>query len=117
MSVVNKEMTCEEYINGIFEVYRLVSVLSQKNDCEVLRIRHKTLERDILLRKLPKASEVYTLLAKYKCENLPEIFEVINLRDGQIIIEEYIEGLNIAEIMESGKYRKNGVKKVNNKKR
>ena len=105
-------LTCDEFISRIFEIYRLVSVLSDKNTCKVLRLRHKTLERDIVLRKLPKESEVYTLLAKYSSENLPEIFEVITLKDGQIVLEEYIDGLNIAEVMESGKYRKSGVRKV-----
>lgn len=105
-------MICEEYISRIFEVYSLVSVLSDKNGCKVLRLRHKTLNRDIVLRKLSKESEVYSLLSKYKCENLPEIFEVVSLKDGQIVLEEFIEGLTLAQVMESGRYRKSGVRKV-----
>ena len=37
---------------------------------------------------------------------------VINLDDGQIVLEEFIEGVTIAEVMESGKYRYIGTRKV-----
>ncbi len=112
IDLLSNDLSCKEYTDRILKVYSLINVLSDKNGCKVLRLRHKTLKRDIVLRSLSKGSEVYSLLAKYKCENLPEIYEVINLKDGQIILEQYIEGLTIAQVMETGKYSKNGVRKV-----
>lgn len=47
-----------------------------------------------------------------RCENLPEIYDAIDFEDGQIVLEEYIDGITIAQVMESGKYRYHGAKKV-----
>lgn len=106
-------MTGEEYIRAVREVYDLVRVLSKRNGGEVLHLRHKTLHRDIVLRRLPKKIEAYRILRDIKSENLPEIFDVISCEDGQIVWEEYIDGLTVADIMEAGqRYRPRGAKRV-----
>ena len=105
-------MTREQYIQNIFETYQLISVLSDKNECKVLRIRHKRLKRDIVLHSLPTAVKTYDVLCGIKSENLPEIYDVINLDDGQIVLEEFIDGITVAQVMQSGKYHYRGAKKV-----
>ena len=45
-------MTRDDYRKRLFETYDLVSVLSRKNGGEVLRLRHKTLGCDVILRLL-----------------------------------------------------------------
>lgn len=105
-------MNREEYIEKIRQTYSLVAVLSSKNGCEVLRLRNKNNGKDLVLRSLPHALDVYNRLQAIRCDNLPEIYDVIELDNGQIVLEEYIEGITAAQVMEIGKYRYNGVRKV-----
>ena len=41
-------MKCEAYLQSLWEQYRLISVLSNKNGARVMRLRHKTLEKDLI---------------------------------------------------------------------
>ncbi len=105
-------MTREQYLTEILKAYSLVSVLSDKNACRVLKLKNKEQDRYIVLRSLQKSLSAYEELYKISCANLPLIYDVINLDDGQIVLEEFIDGVTIAEVMESGKYRYIGARKV-----
>ena len=105
-------MTVDTYIKNLLATYSLVSVLSEKNDCKVLRLRNKKTSRDLVLRSFPKSVEAYELLCSIRCENLPEIYDAIPLDDGQIVLEEYIDGITVAEVMQAERYRYWGAKKV-----
>lgn len=105
-------MTREEYIEKLFSIYDLVSVLSRKNDGCVLRLRNRTLGRDLVLRSYPNSVAAYEGLLDVQCSNIPIIYDCISLSDGQIILEEYIDGVTVAEILESGCYNYLGAKKV-----
>ncbi len=107
-----KAMTSEQYLTEIFKAYSIVSVLSDKNECKVIRVRNKEHGRDIIVRSFPAAVAAYEQLYNISCSNLPLIYDVINLEDGQIILEEFIEGITIADVMESGKYHYFGARKV-----
>lgn len=105
-------MTRENYIKNLLSDYSLVAVLSEKNDCKVLRLRRKDRGQELVLRSFPKHLEAYELLWEIRCENLPEIYDVFDLDDGQIVLEEYIDGITVASVMQTGKYHYRGVKKV-----
>lgn len=105
-------MTRQDYIDYVLRTYRVVTVLSNKNDSKVLRLRHKILERDLVLHSLPRAFVAYERLASLRCEHLPEIYAAIPLDDGMVVLEEYIDGITIAEVMETGHYHYRGVKAV-----
>lgn len=105
-------MTRSEYLDGLFAAYDLVSVLSEKNDCRVLRLRNRALGRDLVLHSLPRALPVYEILCGVDCPNLPRIYDAITLDDGQIVLEEFIDGLTVTQIMETGRYRYRGAKAV-----
>ncbi len=105
-------MTREEYLTELFKTYSLISILSDKNDCNVLKVKHKTLQKYIVVRSFQKNLIAYEKLYNISCENLPLIYDVINLEDGQIVLEEFIEGVTVAEVMESGNYRYIGARKV-----
>ena len=105
-------MTREEYIRTLRRLFSLVGVLSNKNGCKVLRLRHKETGKDLVLRSFPEHLNAYEILCSIRCENLPEIYDAIDLDDGQIVLEEYIDGVTIAQVMEGGRYRYHGAKKV-----
>ena len=105
-------MTTTEHLTDILRTYAVVAVLSEKNDGKVLRLRHKELKKDLILRQYPEKVAAYTLLSGIRCENLPEVSDVIDCDDGQIVLEEYIDGMTVAQIMETGHYHPHGAKKV-----
>lgn len=105
-------MTREEYIRGLFATYSPVSTLSTKNGCKVLRLRNKTNGRDLVLRSFPEHLDAYETLCGIRCESLPEIYDAIDVEDGQIVLEEYIDGITVSQVLDGGKYRYRGAKKV-----
>jgi serine/threonine protein kinase len=78
----------------------------------VLRLRNKENGTDIVLRSFPKHSDAYEILCNVRCENLPEIYDAIDIDDGQIVLEEYIDGITVAEVMQTGKYHYRGAGKI-----
>lgn len=105
-------MKQSEYIEHILQIYSLVSVLSRKNSCEVLHLRNKKSEKDIVLRSFPHSVAAYEKLQNIRHANLPEIYDVLEMDDGQIVLEEYIDGITVAQVMEIDKYRSSGARKV-----
>ena len=107
-----KAMNREQYLTTLFDACSLVSVLSDKNDCRVLRVRNKSTKQDMVVRSFPTAVSAYEELYNINAQNLPLIYDVINCDDGQIVLEEFIEGVTISEVMESGNYHYLGTRKV-----
>lgn len=105
-------MKRSEYIENILQVYSLVGVLSQKNGCDILHLRNKKLGTDLVLRSFPHSMAAYEKLHDIRHINLPEIYDVLEMDDGQIVLEEYIDGLTVAQVMEVDKYRTSGARKV-----
>lgn len=105
-------MTREEYLKDFFKTYGIVTVLSRKNGCQVLRLRHKELNRDLVLHDLPTRLEIYEYLCGIRHENLPEIYDVIDLEDGQIVLEEYIPAITLDHAMEGGRFRYKDAKRI-----
>ena len=107
-----KAMTREQYLTEVFNAYSLVSVLSDKNECKVLKLKNKDNNNHIVVRSFPKVISAYEELYNINAQNLPLIYDVINCDDGQIVLEEFIEGVTISEVMESGNYHYLGTRKV-----
>ena len=105
-------MKREEYIENLLHIYSLVTVLSQKNGCKVLRLRNKKMGKDLVLRSFPCPIMAYERLKNICCANLPEIYDIIELDDGQIVLEEYVDSVTVAQVMETDKYRLSDARKV-----
>lgn len=105
-------MKRSEYIEKILQAYSLVGRLSQKNGCDVLRLKNKKSGTDLVLRSFPHTVSAYEKLQNIRHVNLPEIYDVLSMDDGQIVLEEYIDGLTVAQVMEIDKYRSSGARKV-----
>lgn len=105
-------MTREAFIQSLFTTYAPVSTLSEKNGGKVLRLRNRNTLQDMILRSYPTRLEAYEILCDIRCENLPEVYDAFLVDDGQIVLEEFIDGITVADVMQSGKYRYRGAKKV-----
>lgn len=105
-------MKRSEYIEKIMQAYFLVRPLSKKNGCDVLHLKNKKSGKHLVLRSFPHSVAAYEKLQSIRHLNLPEIYDVLCMDDGQIVLEEYIEGLTVAQIMETEKYRPSGARRV-----
>lgn len=105
-------MTREAYIASLRSTFATLEVLSTKNDCRVLHLRHRETGKDLVLRSYPRQVEAYETLVKIRCANLPEILDVIQVDDGQIVLEAYIPGMTVAQIMETNRYQKKGARHI-----
>lgn len=105
-------MTQKEYLDTLLEQYHLVHVMSDKNDCRVLHLRHKALGLDLVVRQFAYPVGAYTALCGAICANLPQIYDVIDNDDGQTVLEEYIDGVTVATLAESGRIRYRQAKKI-----
>ena len=91
-------MTQQEYLNSLLKTYHLVHVMADKNDCRVLHLRHKELGRDMVLRQLAYPVAAYTTLCDIACDHLPQVYDVVDTDDGQTVLEEYVEGITVADL-------------------
>lgn len=101
-----------EYFSDVLTYYDVVKVLSNKNDSEILRLRHKELNRDIIFRSYSKSVLAYKKIKDITHPNIPLVFDALDFDDGQIVFEEFIDGVTVAEVLEQGKYTYHGAKKI-----
>ena len=81
--------------------YTLVSVLGTKQGSELIRYRNNKLGRDMVVRKLKSAAniEVYRRLSDISNQNLVQIFDVVTQQDITYILEEYIQGISLSQLV------------------
>lgn len=105
-------MTQQAFLNTLLEQYHLVHVMADKNECRVLHLRHKVLERDLVVRQLPCPAPVYEMLCGVVCPFLPQVYDVIETEDGCTVLEEYVDGMTLALAMEGERYHYRSARKV-----
>lgn len=105
-------ITRKQYIDALLQQYHVVHVLADKNNCQVLQLRHKKLERDLVLHSFPTPIPAYETLCDLRTDCLPEIYDALLLSDGQVVLEEYIDGITLEQAMEVERYRYSDAKKV-----
>lgn len=105
-------MTRAEYLKQFFSLYDIVTVLSNKNGAEILRLRHKTRGIDIVVRSYPNTVTSYTRLKDITHQNIPIVYDALNFDDGQIVVEEFVNGITVAEMLEQNKFSYRTAKKI-----
>lgn len=105
-------MTQTEFTALLLTTYHVASALSEKNGCRVLHVRHRASGKEMAVRLFSQPVAAYEELCAIRCENLPLIYDVIELSDGQAVLEEWINGATVADIMATERYRYKGVRRV-----
>ena len=98
----------EWFFNTLKEQYSLVRICSSSSLGEVSQLRHKTHGHDIIKRVYPGTGSIYPILHTLSHPNIPKVYEVIFDQDTVTVLEEYIEGLTISEVLDSGLYKERG---------
>lgn len=94
------------------EEYQLVKVLKRSDDGDVFQLRHKELGRDIIRINHTGSADVYNLLKRYAHRNIARIYEVHTSGSSVTVLEEYIDGMTVGEVLQTGLYTENGVRKI-----
>lgn len=105
-------MTCSEYLNALKGDYDFIRKLSNKNGARIILLKHKTLGTRLVLRQYETPVLAYDFLKTVKFENLPLVFDTVTLDDGQLVFEEYIDGITVADVLENAPYTYSGARAV-----
>ncbi len=89
-------MTRDEYFKELREIYTPVATLSRGEEKTVLRLRHKKLGKDLVVRSYPFAVPAYEYLKTHRVPGFPQVYDVIGCSDGCMVLEEWIEGAPVS---------------------
>ncbi|MCM1226855.1 MAG: serine/threonine protein kinase [Clostridium sp.] len=93
------------------EQYQFITGSKNPKKSEIVILVHKTLHKRIVKRVFTGQSEVYRKLLTLKHKNMPEILEVSEFEDKVLVLEEYIDGVTLLDLINENLYRENQVKK------
>lgn len=94
------------------EQYQFVTRLRNTKKNEIVVLEHKILKKRIIKRTFSGNSEVYRKLLTLKHKNMPEILEVVEFEDKILVLEEYIDGVTLLDLINENLYKENQVKKL-----
>ncbi len=115
MSVYHESTVGEkmDWLNDALDKqYTLVTALKQTPSSQVLLLRHKTLHWPIVKRTFTGSAEVYRHLLNVTHPHLPRIYEVVQRENIVTVLEEYIDGCTVAQVLETGHYTERGTRQV-----
>ena len=92
--------------------YDLLRVLSQKTETASFLLLHKTQKKKLVVRRFSEEKPVYRFLLTVSHPNLPPVYDTLTLSDAFVMLEGYVEGVTVAEVLETGPYTVRGVKRV-----
>ena len=94
------------------EQYQFVTCLRKTEKNEIVILEHKTLHKRIIKRTFIGNPEAYRKLLTLKHKNMPEILEVVEFEDKILVLEEYIDGVTLFDLINENLYKENQVKKL-----
>lgn len=92
--------------------YTFVRVIKKKEMGEILLYKHIHSGNYVLMKELVGEYHAYQRLTDIKQRNLPLVYEVCSSKDQTIIIEEYINGMSLSQILEQNVYSVSATKQV-----
>lgn len=98
--------------NVIKTKYQFVKSLKKSETSQVLVYKNKATGRKMIVRYITDGIEIYESLLTVKSKYLPQIYEVVRGEDKAVVLEEYIEGMTVGDVLEGGVYNEKGVVKV-----
>ena len=102
-----------QWLNTTLESeYDLVRVLRDTPKGSVRQFRHKQLGRDLVCLCFEGDGTIYRLLQRVRHPHLPRIYEVRQEEDRCMVLEEYLSGSTVAQVLENGVYTDDGVRRV-----
>lgn len=93
----------ESFLEAVTTEYDTLRVLKQSPRGTVSVVRHKKSGTRYVFRRYSGSGEVYRRLLPVLCPHLPQIMEAAE-QDGQTaVLEEYVQGDTLAELLKIGR--------------
>ena len=99
----------EQAIEEDFEPFRLIRQ-TERGRVEI--IRHRESGRKYILRRFTGSGEAYEKLKSIRCDNLPIIYDCAQKEDQVLVLEEYILGDTLEDLLSCGPLEKAQVKGI-----
>jgi serine/threonine protein kinase len=101
-----------KWLDGILEdKYRLIRVLKNTDDSQIWELRHIESGNTLIKRMYKGTDAVYKILRGISHPNIPRVYDVYKT-GGVVVLEEYIEGITVTEVLEIGLYEPIGAVRV-----
>lgn len=94
------------------EQYSVAKVYKRTEEKSILLLRHNEIKKDIICRKFKGNGDAYKLLRNISFPNLPAVFEVAENEEQITVLEEYISGATVADLLANGLFNESGVKRI-----
>lgn len=98
--------------NVIKTEYQFVKSLKKSDTSQVLVYKNKNSDKKVVVRYICDGIDIYETLLTVKSRHLPQIYEVARGENNAIVLEEYIEGMTVGDVLEGGTYNEKGVSKI-----
>lgn len=98
--------------NTIENNYSMIRNIKRTSDTIINVMMNNQTEKKVVVKYVLGNALAYKQMLDISHPNIPIIYEVASDIDCSIIIEEYIDGITIGEILETGVYTTKGVKKI-----
>lgn len=98
--------------NVIKNEYQFVKALRRTDVSKVCVYRNKQTEKNVIVRYIKDGIDIYEKLLEVRSEFLPQIYEVVRGNDEAIVMEEYIEGMSVGDVLQGGLYTEEGVVQI-----
>lgn len=90
------------------ENYRTAAVLRDGESHKILRLRNIKTGKDIIKITFTGSDEIYKKLLSVKNGNLPSILDVYEEDGVCTVLEEFIDGITVSDVLEKGLYTESG---------
>ena len=94
------------------EQFLTVNVLKESDQKTITRVRHKTTGQDYILRRFQGSIDCYEKLLPIRSPYLPQIFETVSEGDQALVLEEYIVGDSLSEMLEDTLFTEEETRKI-----
>lgn len=98
--------------NVIDNEYRFVRNIRRSDDVTINVMENLHNGKRVLIKEILGNAVVYNELIKIRHKNIPIVYEVVSDGIYSIIIEEYIDGITVGDILETGVYSSEGVSTI-----
>ena len=88
--------------------YDVVSILNER----LVRLRHRDLQQDLLKIRTKGDAAVYRALMRISHPNLARLYDIFEDGEELLLLEEYIDGTTVSDLLTAGLYTEEGVRTV-----
>lgn len=92
--------------------YNIERIIKKTRDKSIVLMSNKSTGKKVIVKKYIGGCEVYKKLISIKQDNLPVVYEAVASDDKSMVVEEYIEGITVGQVLETGRYTSQGVENV-----